>query len=249
MISPKFQTNKKAVALISSIIAQISCSKVSILQIALGILVDKKKVIEHLHEYGVTSTYNEVRQFKISAAAHASNENLSMLKNSDGLVQGVSDNFDANISSQNCIKQTHSLATIVLQHQQNNSEINREIIPRLKQSELAKVKLEEPEIKFYKGEKKPAMPAKFALPAPPKPEFLHIQKQTVQRSQTIDFGFLKEILTKESVPDFSGYNTMLRRNSGNTLKPKTNILYRPLINKIPSDPSTILTAMCDIEAV
>ena len=104
------------------------------------------------------------------------------------------------------------------------------------------LKLDEPEIK-------PAMPAKFALPAPPKPEFLHIQKQTVQRSQTIDFGFLKEIITKESVPDFSGYNTMLRRNSGNTLKPKTNILYRPLINKIPSDPSTILTAMFDIEAV
>ena len=83
----------------------------------------------------------------------------------------------------------------MLQHQQNYSEINRETIPRLKQSGLAKVKLEEPEIKFYKGEEKTAMQVKFALLAPPKPDFLCIQKQTVQRSQTINIGCLKEIIS------------------------------------------------------
>ena len=83
----------------------------------------------------------------------------------------------------------------MLQHQQNNLELNKETIPRLKKSELTKVKLEEPEMKFYKREEKTAMQVKFALLAPPKPEFLRIQKQTVQRSQTINFGFLKEIIT------------------------------------------------------
>ena len=127
------------------------------LQIALGILADEKKNIENLHQLssGVTSTYNELRRFKISAASHASKETLSMLKGSNGHVQGVSDNFDASISSQNCIKQTHSLAKIKLQHEKNNPEITREIIPRLKQSELATVKLTEPEMHLYIGEKKP----------------------------------------------------------------------------------------------
>ena len=97
----------------------------------------------------------------------------------------------------------------------------------MKQSELANVKLKEPEIKLFKGEKKPAMPAKFALTAPPKPEFVNIQNQTVQRSQKIDFEFLKAILTKESVPDFSGYNTIIRRDLGKIPKAKTNVLYRP----------------------
>ena len=33
------------------------------------------------------------------------------------------------------------------------------------------------------------------------------------------------------------------------MKQKTSVTYRPLINKTPSDPSTILTAMIDVEAV
>lgn len=39
------------------------------------------------------------------------------------------------------------------------------------------------------------------------------------------------------------------REDGQCLKPKTKIIYRPLINKTPSDPSTILTAMCDVEKI
>ena len=44
------------------------------LQISLGLLVREKKMIECLHEFGVTSSYDEVRRFKISAAKHASKE-------------------------------------------------------------------------------------------------------------------------------------------------------------------------------
>ena len=39
------------------------------------------------------------------------------------------------------------------------------------------------------------------------------------------------------------------REDGQCLKPKTKIIYRPLINKTPSDPSTILTALCDVEKI
>ena len=67
-ISPKFETNEKTVALISSILTSTVCSKVSMVQVALGLFVREKKMIEFLNEYGVTSSYDEVRRFKISAA-------------------------------------------------------------------------------------------------------------------------------------------------------------------------------------
>ena len=71
-ISPKFESNTLASALISNIVTIISSSNVSMLQISLGLLVREKKMIECLHEFGVTSSYDEVRRFKISAAKHAS---------------------------------------------------------------------------------------------------------------------------------------------------------------------------------
>lgn len=41
------------------------------LQLALSILVQSKKLIEHLHKYQITSTYQEVRKYKISAAVES----------------------------------------------------------------------------------------------------------------------------------------------------------------------------------
>ena len=56
------------------------------------------------------------------------------------------------------------------------------------------------------------------------------------------------MLTEPSVPDFAGYNTRKIRESGQLVQNKIKVIYRPLINKMPSDPSTILTAMCDVES-
>ena len=87
------------------------------LQVALGILVQEKKLIEHLYEYRVTASYDEIRRFKISAAATLTNSDTDkILKPKNGLIQGVTDNFDANLCTQNGLKQTHSLATIITQH-------------------------------------------------------------------------------------------------------------------------------------
>ena len=55
------------------------------------------------------------------------------------------------------------------------------------------------------------------------------------------------MVIQASVPDFAGYNTKQMRESGQSMKPKTKVISKPLINKTPSDLSTILTAMCDIE--
>ena len=70
----------------------------------------------------------------------------------------------------------------------------------------------------------------------------------VSWSKFNDFQFIKEIITKPNAPAFGGYNTKQIREASQATKNKTKVIYKPLINKTPSDPSTILTAMCNIEA-
>ena len=63
------------------------------------------------------------------------------------------------------------------------------------------------------------------------------------------FEFIKGALTTESNPDFNGYNTREIRMAGKRAKPNTKVYYRPLIDKTPSDPSTVLTAMHNTERI
>ena len=68
------------------------------LQVELGFVAHHKSVIEHLHEYRVTSTYHEDRRFKISSAV--SNTESSCQTGFDAkneLIQVISDNFDAQV--------------------------------------------------------------------------------------------------------------------------------------------------------
>ena len=69
------------------------------LQLALSVLASDRKLIERLHEYGITSTYQEFWRFKVSAAASSEN-NDKEVRERDGLIQIVEDNFDAYIHSQ-----------------------------------------------------------------------------------------------------------------------------------------------------
>ena len=140
--------------LISNIVTGVVTSKVSMLQVSLGLLVQKKQLIDRLHEYGVTASYNEIRRFKISvAAASAKQEQSIRLEKEYGLIQGVSDNFDVTLSTQNRLKQTHSLATIITQNDTANEPRRQFVIPRVKRENLSTVKLHDIEIKTYIGEK------------------------------------------------------------------------------------------------
>ena len=171
------------------------------------------------------------------------------LDSKDRLIQGVSDNFDANLSTQNGLKQTHPLlATIILQHREQPQTEKRDPIPRLIKSELATVELNEPELKIYKGQQKPSMPHSCAQRGVLPLKILCSQVINVKEAKSTDFQFIKEVLTEPSVPDFAGYNTRKIRESGQLVQNETKVIYRPLINKMPSDPSTILTAMCDVES-
>ena len=85
---------------------------------------ESKRLINSLYSYGVCCSYTEYRQFKKSAAqAAVGDSRLFGISSSDhGLVQGIVDNFDADISSQNGRQSTHSLAILMTQYAQNPDE-------------------------------------------------------------------------------------------------------------------------------
>ena len=155
--------NSLAAAMVGNIVKGIVTKRHTKLQLSLGILVREKKLIEHLHEYGITSTYQEVRRFKISAAVAGENQTTdAKLNSTDGLIQAISDNFDAHIHSQNGLKETHVLATIITQPVTSIKVAHRNPIPRLKQEQLKSVKLQDAELKFFTGQKNPPMPRAFS---------------------------------------------------------------------------------------
>ena len=69
------------------------------------------------------------------------------------------------------------------------------------------------------------------------------------KSMENDFAFIKTSPTRSDIPDYGVYNTENARNNGKSMAPKTNILYRPLTKKTPSNPSTVSTAMIDVKSI
>ena len=90
--------------LMSSMIKTVMTWRVSILQVALGLEVQEKRLIEHLCEYRVTASYNEVRRFRISTAFWAVQSPLLKSNSKGGLIRGISDNSDAHLCTQNAIQ-------------------------------------------------------------------------------------------------------------------------------------------------
>ena len=101
-------------------------------------MLSKIHLIDILHNLGVSYSYYEVLKFKSSAAAAAA-ENSKMIRlvaPREGIVQVVADNFDANISSQNGLLSTHSLAMLVTVPETNDKSAKRDdLFPRLSREE------------------------------------------------------------------------------------------------------------------
>ena len=68
-----------------------------------------------------------------------------------------------------------------------------------------------------------------------------------ERAKNEDFQFIKSVLKSNETPDYNGYNTMNIRNNGQSLKSKIKVIFTPLLDRAPSDPSTVLTAMIEAE--
>ena len=107
LITPNLDKTLSA-AMIGHILHGAVTGSTSMLQLSIGHLLREKKLMERLFKYGISGSYLEVRRFKISAAVSEGNKDQK-LNASDGLIQYSRDNFDANISSQNGLQQTHGL--------------------------------------------------------------------------------------------------------------------------------------------
>ena len=114
-ISPNVKKSVPA-SMTGSIITRILTTKPIILQVVLGFVAHHKPIIEHLHKYRVTTTYHEVRRFKIFlAVCKKESSGLTCFDAKNGLILVKSDNFHAHIHIQIGLKQTNGMETNVTQ--------------------------------------------------------------------------------------------------------------------------------------
>ena len=102
-ILPKLNRSLPA-SMISSKATDIVKNHPTSLQVSLGVLCrDSKDLINHLHAFHITCSYDEILRFKKSAAVATKEDiNMEAIKHADnGMIQVIVDNFDVDISSQN----------------------------------------------------------------------------------------------------------------------------------------------------
>jgi len=115
-ISPKLNGCMEA-AMMGNNITRVVNNQTTALLLSLSVLLNqKRKLVDQFHNFGVTSSYNELWRLKFSSASSMANLPwLRLFDSTNGLVQVVADNFDTKISSQNGQKSTHGLAMIITQ--------------------------------------------------------------------------------------------------------------------------------------
>ena len=115
---------------------------------------------------------------------------------------------------------------------------DRPLIPRLAQEKNKDVSLKEVQMQFFKGPKKPPMPKSFSTIYRLPLKVLCEQVVLSCRAKEEDFEFIKSSLINDKVPDYNVFNTQRTRHSGQSLKPKSKVVFTPLLGRTPSDHST-----------
>ena len=173
---------------IGNIITSIVSKRYTSLLVDLAVMVNKKELVEHLHEYSAVCSYDELKRFRSSAAFHASNTlNTTLRDHSTGLVQAVADNFDCNISSMNGLRQTHSLALMMIQAGEEDKSLTDATFPRKKMKSMREEDLKGVDFKYYTGSKKPEMPDNYESRVNLSPELTAKQEQSAKLNSEFDF--------------------------------------------------------------
>ena len=192
------------------------------------------KRYEKLSKYKITCSYDELKRLRTSSAKFV-NENIYHvnLPLNDSLVQIIVDNFDLDLCTPNGKAQTHSLGVIVTKNEfPNQSPLNTE------RGDAIEFQVE---VERYQGPRNPSMnllPSHVTESDTASAEILHNQ------AVFFDMDFIREILCNDNCPEFNGFNTKRMRDMNMPSEPKTIVHYRPLIDMIPAEPDTMLTAMC-----
>ena len=126
-------------------------------QVAMSNFIKRKQLIEELHHFCVTTTYDEFLLFKVSAACAETDKDHKQCKSNDSSNKLIQDNFDCKIPSQNGLKQTHSMAVIMRQEHETAEKPLRtfEFIRRKTKTELSSLSSEDFPGQRYQGPKNP----------------------------------------------------------------------------------------------
>ena len=133
-----------------------------------------------------------------------------------------------------------------VEHEVSDCEEGEDTIKRLSKAEAKLPVNEAPAVQIYKGKKKPAMPIertrRDVLPL----KILASQILSVRKAKELDYYFLKQVVKNNSTPEFSGFNT---KQTHEEIKPASKAVYKPLIDMVPSDPTTMRTAMAEAQII
>ena len=125
------------------------------------------------------------------------------------------------------------------------SSHDQSLIPRLPQEKPKNVSFKEIKAQFFKGPKKPPLPKNFSTIHVLPLKVLCEQVVLPCRAKEEDFEFIKSSLTNDKVPDCNGFNTQKTRDFGQGLKAKSKVVFTLLLDRTPSDPSTMLPAVAE----
>ena len=87
------------------------------------------------------------------------------------------------------------------------------------------------------------MPVQEATRTVPSLKMLTSQQISLARARAVDYDFLQKVIREKDVPENNGFNTRASREQGQSIHPATKAIYTPLIDMVPSEPDTIMTAM------
>lgn len=193
-LTPKLDTDSLTSILVGNMVTSVMRSHATPLQIALGVLVHRKKIIKHLFDYNVTCSYDEMVRYKRSSAM-ARYKKMRREERSpvtvDGLIQHIVDNFDADMSSPNGKISTHALAMIECFPESDNTTEN-DSFPRISKLEMKNpihFDDEEDELMPFIGGGNPLPPP--TLPSSLSDEFREKQRVSYARAGDMDFEFLQ----------------------------------------------------------
>ena len=65
--------------------------------------------------------------------------------------------------------------------------------------------------------------------------------------KAVDFELFKTMATHPGTPEYSGYNTRAARLEERDKVVPTTAMYTPLLDLKPSDPTTMMTAMVEVQ--
>ena len=213
--------------LIGNIITRTVCSQPTYLQVALGVLVRRNKIlISELSKYSVCCSYDDVRLFPYSAAV----DEVGLGVCDRNIVKHcIYDHFDAAILSPNCKRCVHCLAVIMAQVRTSGISSLGEVAPKRKTIKRQLMQDRSTPVKYdvqqetYNGPKKLPMTPEQAVHHLPPLSLLASQATTKQRALDNEFAFLQDIHMESKSPEFNRYNTRLCRQSGMLPQPHTEV--------------------------